>query len=49
MVVFESVKYFLDILISPVKELFTSFPEFGGIITGLLVLSLGYFGWRAVK
>lgn len=49
MVVIQSVKGFLDAIISPFLELFESFPEFGTIITGLCVLSLGYFGWRAVK
>lgn len=49
MVVFESVRNFFEILIAPFEQLFEWFPEFGTVITGILVLSLGYFGWRAIK
>lgn len=49
MVVYHSIKAFFEVLISPFTELFQSFPEFAGIIKGIVVLSLGYFGWRAVK
>lgn len=49
MVVIESVKAFYEIIISPFEDLFLDFPQFGGIITGVLLLSLGYFGWRAIK
>lgn len=49
MVVFDSIKGFFDVVVSPFREFFTTFPEFRNIIYGIIVLSLGYFGWRAVK
>lgn len=49
MVVFESVRAFFEVIMSPFKELFEAFPEYGGIVKGVVVLSLGYFGWRAIK
>lgn len=49
MVVFESVKGFFEILISPLKTVFEYFPDYKNIIGGILILSLGYFGWRAIK
>lgn len=49
MLVIESFKTFIEILVSPFQSLFGFFPEVKQIIEGILVLSLGYFGWRAVK
>ena len=49
MVVIESVRGFIEVIMSPFQSLFGMFPEVKQIITGLIVLSLGYFGWRAVK
>lgn len=49
MVVFESVKTFFEILMSPFESLFGFFPEVKYIIEGIVFLSLGYFGWRAIK
>lgn len=49
MVVFESVRNFFEILMSPFESLFGFFPEAKQIIEGIVVLSLGYFGWRAIK
>lgn len=49
MVIFESVRTFFEILMSPFESLFGFFPDFKQIIEGIVVLSLGYFGWRAIK
>lgn len=49
MIVIESFKTFVEILVSPFQSLFGFFPEVKQIIEGILVLSLGYFGWRAIK
>lgn len=49
MLVIESFRTFIEILVSPFQSLFGFFPDFGEIIGGILVLSLGYFGWRAIK
>ena len=49
MVVVESVRGFISVIFAPFQTLFGMFPEVKQIITGLIVLSLGYFGWRAVK
>ena len=49
MVVIESVKGFLQVIYAPFQTLFGMFPEVKQIINGLFILSLGYFGWRAVK
>lgn len=49
MVIFESVRAFFDILMSPFQSLFGFFPEVKYIIEGIVILSLGYFGWRAIK
>lgn len=49
MVVFESVKDFFEILMTPFESLFGFFPDVKQIIEGIVILSLGYFGWRAIK
>lgn len=49
MIVIESFKGFIELLFAPFHDLMTSFPEFKNILVGIVVLSLGYFGWRAIK
>lgn len=49
MIVFESVRNFFEILTAPFMQLFEWFPELEYVLTGILFLSLSYFGWRAIK
>lgn len=49
MIVFESVRNFFEILVAPFQQLFVWFPELEYVLTGILTMSLVYFGWRAIK
>lgn len=49
MIVFESIRNFFEILMAPFEQLFEWFPELQYVITGIFTISLGYFGWRAIK
>lgn len=49
MAIFESVREFFEVIMSPFESLFGFFPDVKQIIEGIVVLSLGYFGWRAIK
>lgn len=49
MVVFESVRNFFEIIVAPFQQLFEWFPELEYVLTGILTMSLAYFGWRAIK
>lgn len=49
MIVIQSFANFITLLFAPFHDFFETFTEFAGIIKGIVVLSLGYFGWRAIK